>query len=1320
MFALDLFNTPYEKELQEGAVDNTVARLIEPLSLRAAEIRTQLRNGNLKGSEMAALEKEYEDLVAKRLDIIHGRQPTTQDECMGYGGLGEAGPRPEDVPAYLRKQQGQAPLTPAQVKGPRPDTLSDPRNLEQARGEQNPLEEQDTPATVAQGIYNEMIRAWQDEKDYIVLPFPDSHNATLTRPQLWNALVTLGQVTPNRRAKYVESKFNDFETFMRWASQLKRYKVPPKQKKNAQMDLGIQPAAVAPTANPQTPVAEAQKKNSEEPDLTGNTAQDASVQRELQRVRARHPAARSDIEALVKDEIVNQERVNQEIEHLETIDSQQDDKLNQVLSLNTQQEQEITRLNQQLASLDGKLNQALGRAPATTPTTAPTKQVAEPTQPGTVSAPAPVSAPTTEPGATAEPVADKSAAEIARLEKQIQQLELVMTLKTPAQQDDLRDRIDALEKERDAKIEKQQAATAKGVATRKANKAKAAAAVATDTAAKTTPKEKPADDELPFKGKGQAPGMGGISAMAGSNKSTAKSKYQKGGHDYLSDILSGAGKEHLTPDEQDQEIKFNPAELTSENTDNPLDQGSGQQLRRTPDIRRIKQVKDYERMFKQDMANRVQDRDADDDEQDLRDVDETRAAIYRVGDAKPKFRYGTEAQHGLYGRVQVGRTDDDGRVQIHYQRNGKNYSHPVDPNTLNRTGDKVAEGNMKALATAGQSVPAVAGTYTVCKRKGADWVAIQPHDSKESAERHAQNIKNKYPSMQMAVRDPSGNYTEIGVKKPSAASKPSQAYNDGAADRWYHRPLRNDYAKGTKDHQDYIDGYSGRRFTKEGVTESANLSNLTPDEIKGIGMMIQDGHDIPTIIRIFDNKPTAEQITAIATANMQQGVAESEFTISDDPSAHIKILFLKTINGNEYRLVKQGDVYKIYVNRSTKNKKVFSSFDLAKKALQQLLLNAVHTGEQGVAEMDKSQRPPSRHGDYPLGAKGTTVKPTTPKKVVKDLTKVLDKAFDTKEVKEDTGSWIVYDPETKQIKKRFKTHTAGKSYANTHGLGFASSEYYFDQVKDKQPVAETVTDIKSEMAKVYRRLAPKIERYRDSFLAGQLYDELENIAELHGAEAEFKRMMAGARNRAHMDYDTNPGGFQNWFWYLPFEDEELNEVKEIRTREDFLRERDRLYRLVQLETDPASKQIIRTEIRNLERRAAEEGWVKFVNEESSTSSEAVERAILHRIMVDDKLRNMAMDVGMDKMFQAVEEVAYNVGDVDEIGTRDVSAYVNQVKQILGVDDSYDDADEFGMPGSEFFPDEKLDEKWSQKYKSSINCTNPKGFSQKAHCAGRKK
>ena len=34
--------------------------------------------------------------------------------------------------------------------------------------------------------------------------------------------------------------------------------------------------------------------------------------------------------------------------------------------------------------------------------------------------------------------------------------------------------------------------------------------------------------------------------------------------------------------------------------------------------------------------------------------------------------------------------------------------------------------------------------------------------------------------------------------------------------------------------------------------------------------------------------------------------------------------------------------------------------------------------------------------------------------------------------------------------------------------------------------------------------------------------------------------------------------------------------------------------------------------------------------------------------------------------------------------------------------------------------EFITEKWSNKYKKSINCSSPKGFSQKAHCAGRKK
>ena len=34
--------------------------------------------------------------------------------------------------------------------------------------------------------------------------------------------------------------------------------------------------------------------------------------------------------------------------------------------------------------------------------------------------------------------------------------------------------------------------------------------------------------------------------------------------------------------------------------------------------------------------------------------------------------------------------------------------------------------------------------------------------------------------------------------------------------------------------------------------------------------------------------------------------------------------------------------------------------------------------------------------------------------------------------------------------------------------------------------------------------------------------------------------------------------------------------------------------------------------------------------------------------------------------------------------------------------------------------DQINEKWSKKYKRSIDCNNPKGFSQRAHCDGRKK
>jgi hypothetical protein len=269
--------------------------------------------------------------------------------------------------------------------------------------------------------------------------------------------------------------------------------------------------------------------------------------------------------------------------------------------------------------------------------------------------------------------------------------------------------------------------------------------------------------------------------------------------------------------------------------------------------------------------------------------------------------------------------------------------------------------------------------------------------------------------------------------------------------------------------------------------------------------------------------------------------------------------------------------------------------------------------------------------------------------------------------------------------------------------------------KEVKGVSEAVTDPRAGMAKIYRELAPKIERYKDSFLAGQLYDELENYAELHGAEAEFRRMMNGARNRAHMEYDTNPGGFHNWFWFLPFEDQGVAEgwsdravaqrtgrprtpysvyIKG-RKWKDFAN--DDLARAVmdKLKTkfaadgrDPETITIAPTDMAEAKAtktrldpkcwtgkkignpKTKVKGGVRVNNCVPATEDiymedepSPVESAIIRRIMVSH--RDWLVKFGPEKVMQAAEEVAYNVGDVDEIGSSDVSAYIHQVGQILG-------------------------------------------------------
>ena len=67
---------------------------------------------------------------------------------------------------------------------------------------------------------------------------------------------------------------------------------------------------------------------------------------------------------------------------------------------------------------------------------------------------------------------------------------------------------------------------------------------------------------------------------------------------------------------------------------------------------------------------------------------------------------------------------------------------------------------------------------------------------------------------------------------------------------------------------------------------------------------------------------------------------------------------------------------------------------------------------------------------------------------------------------------------------------------------------------------------------------------------------------------------------------------------------------------------------------------------------------------------------------------------------AMEQRAREMGKTSQAAV--YRAYINKMKKITKK------------------KNEVTEKKWSQKYKKSIDCSNPKGFSQKAHCAGKKK
>ena len=146
---------------------------------------------------------------------------------------------------------------------------------------------------------------------------------------------------------------------------------------------------------------------------------------------------------------------------------------------------------------------------------------------------------------------------------------------------------------------------------------------------------------------------------------------------------------------------------------------------------------------------------------------------------------------------------------------------------------------------------------------------------------------------------------------------------------------------------------------------------------------------------------------------------------------------------------------------------------------------------------------------------------------------------------------------------------------------------------------------------------------------------------------------------------------------------------------------------------------------------------EYLHNEIDQAVDSGDRETIERLK--KKIKTMRQS-GLDKDGEyGVDNLAFkllrNVGDIGKLykaGTEaaDIELSLEEGNQFTGALAAARNAglSEFTVGDKTFkvkkkknlVKESELTEKWSKKYKRSIDCSHPKGFSQRAHCAGRKK
>ena len=1469
MFALDLFNTRYERELQEGAVDNLEARRIEDLNDRMDYMMKAYKQAD-SDEVRAAIKKRYEEFKAERDGYYKVNTPKTQDECMGYGTLGETGlPDVADKQAKMARlnqpnKAGIDLVTPQQRVNPNPNKGIIGHAADWLRGKGGPGREGPTyeseldeaygavgSKALMNGNFAEFLKRRASREPYD-MDF-GSEKIRMT-PAIMDAIAK--KYMDDKHASDASPKNRDLK--QNAVNNYRSFGYPNLMKQLI--------ASVATPGEPgeQLPMFEKaqsfQKKKSEEPPLTGRDVKNTRLSRELIKARAAYPAARSDIEALVMRDLDHADQVDAELKTKQNTDAKQDQALQQAQAVNQDQAKNIQALQSRLSAVQQQLQIPTAKA------VAPTQSTAEPVkQPGAaVRMPEPIY---TEPGvAQDQDLRDKV--------KQLDDLAKAATMAALQRPDDkdmqaeLKQQIDNLQKQIEKLSKKTVAKKKKKMTYKKVQKPGKEAPALPDPNVidvdafeiptmdipsqddligavpndDTAQNDRPAELQKAAEGVEKPTGIGQMAKNVGQgqelqrdpayrnqvrrtqqqvsqrqrNVARGQAGYGEEPDDFgdIPDMTEGAMSEldierqdleHMT-DQQFQRAygiskefwKYKNQALLKKPRRRPM----SAQLARSPVGKKMTAM--YGSTCPGCGRSTNPDRCVCEGYQDFKKPEPY--AVCLAGRPVKQFDYYEQARrfHDNWKQklYREGNKEKADKITLMPLNLDEEEQKPADPNEFRPVGPitivppkKLKSGETyqdrnKYWQSQGQAPiyktnemdksqtpPGRAGDYPL----GVKGTTGKPVTAKKVVKDLTKDLNQAF-SKEKKVKEAANpaQQAAIAIAMKKAGKKPKQA--DEAYTPSPAKPFRNP-----------------RGFNKQGTGVGNKLADLNRKEWEekkkkeqGVAEGLEDSTIqsaiVDTVERLFRKNEISDYGALEA---IRQGI-KHHFS---KPGATTESAIEGILNILDKRMRKSGDYVDLGRFKEALRQGIAHQLNKQGVAKDQDFNNGYNEKpqleQQGVAEghADQQRRVFKKNGE-PVGEVGIDREssPGNGQWYMKHYASGKDLAgYDSYEealaelkhcmkqgVAEDTGSWIVYDPETKQIKKRFKTHTAGKSYAKTHGLGFASSEYYFDNIKDavdegwKQNVAAGIlgatmalgsaptranTDInvnpvqvqqmqkKADLTQKYVNVL--VQRAKDdgrpldtramNTIKAQASDMAARQLQAQGATQQqtsqqqnfpsqgservvspnyrqFEESQTDYQKRRQRERDVDAGrpvkplpkNPQTDYARKRAQDKKDMEMGEGLTteptnRKEYLDQRDKLFRMLAVETNPANKQIIKTAIKNLDARY---GSAKDpIREESSTSSEAVEIALIRRVLVSHT--DLIMEFGLDKVTQAIEEVAYNVGDVDEIGTSDVSGWMNQVKQILGVP-------------------EELDEKWSEKYKRSINCASPKGFSQRAHCASKKK